>query len=127
MIRMIPIINAIRSSVSSIDRCVIPIFFDVFLFLASQCVNVSRTKVGKIEISGNKKDMALEKLSCAAICYISFAESFSANSLISLFKNTESTVLTMTTPPRIANSSNVGSTTVFSMSEAIRNSNPSKR
>lgn len=124
---MIPIINAIRSSVSSIDRCVIPIFFDVFLFLASQCVNVSRTKVGKIEISGNKKDMALEKLSCAAICYISFAESFSANSLISLFKNTESTVLTMTTPPRIANSSNVGSTTVFSMSEAIRNSNPSKR
>ena len=100
---MIPIINAIRSSVSSIDRCVIPIFFDVFLFLASQCVNVSRTKVGKIEISGNKKDMALEKLSCAAICYISFAESFSANSLI------------------------VGSTTVFSMSEAIRNSNPSKR
>ena len=69
-------------------------FFDVFLFLASQCVNVSRTKVGKIEISGNKKDMALEKLSCAAICYISFAESFSANSLISLFKNTESTVLT---------------------------------
>lgn len=64
-------------------------FFDVFLFLASQCVNVSRTKVGKIEISGNKKDMALEKLSCAAICYISFAESFSANSLISLFKNTE--------------------------------------
>ena len=83
-------------------------FFDVFLFLASQCVNVSRTKVGKIEISGNKKDMALEKLSCAAICYISFAESFSANSLISLFKNTESTVLT-------------------SMSEAIRNSNPSKR
>ena len=124
---MIPIINAIRSSVSSIDRCVIPIFFDVFLFLASQCVNLSRTKVGKIEISGNKKDMALEKLSCAAICYISFAESFSANSLISLFKNTESTVLTMTTPPRIANSSNVGSTTVFSMSEAIRNSNPSKR
>ena len=124
---MIPIINAIRSSVSSIDRCVIPIFFDVFLFLASQCVNVSRTKVGKIEISGNKKDMALEKLSCAAICYLSFAESFSANSLISLFKNTESTVLTMTTPPRIANSSNVGSTTVFSMSEAIRNSNPSKR
>ena len=124
---MIPIINAIRSSVSSMDRCVIPIFFDVFLFLASQCVNVSRTKVGKIEISGNKKDMALEKLSCAAICYISFAESFSANSLISLFKNTESTVLTMTTPPRIANSSNVGSTTVFSMSEAIRNSNPSKR
>lgn len=123
---MIPIINAIRSSVSSIDRCVIPIF-DVFLFLASQCVNVSRTKVGKIEISGNKKDMALEKLSCAAICYISFAESFSANSLISLFKNTESTVLTTTTPPRIANSSNVGSTTVFSMSEAIRNSNPSKR
>ena len=102
-------------------------FFDVFLFLASQCVNVSRTKVGKIEISGNKKDMALEKLSCAAICYISFAESFSANSLISLFKNTESTVLTTTTPPRIANSSNVGSTTVFSMSEAIRNSNPSKR
>lgn len=124
---MIPIINAIRSSVSSIDRCVIPIFFDVFLFLASQCVNVSRTKVGKIEISGNKKDMALEKLSCAAICYISFAESFSANSLISLFKNTESTVLTTTTPPRIANSSNVGSTTVFSMSEAIRKSNPSKR
>lgn len=43
--------------------------------------------------------MALEKLSCAAICYISFAESFSANSLISLFKNTESTVLTTTTPP----------------------------
>lgn len=124
---MIPIINAIRSSVSSIDRCVIPIFFDVFLFLASQCVNLSRTKVGKIEISGNKKDMALEKLSCAAICYISFAESFSANSLISLFKNTESTVLTTTTPPRIANSSNVGSTTVFSMSEAIRKSNPSKR
>ena len=124
---MIPIINAIRSSVSSIDRCVIPIFFDVFLFLASQCVNLSRTKVGKIEISGNKKDMALEKLSCAAICYIPFAESFSANSLISLFKNTESTVLTTTTPPRIANSSNVGSTTVFSMSEAIRNSNPSKR
>lgn len=124
---MSPIINAIRSSVSSIDRCVIPIFFDVFLFLASQCVNLSRTKVGKIEISGNKKDMALEKLSCAAICYISFAESFSANSLISLFKNTESTVLTTTTPPRIANSSNVGSTTVFSMSEAIRNSNPSKR
>ena len=124
---MIPIINAIRSSVSSIDRCVIPIFFDVFLFLASQCVNVSRTKVGKIEISGNKKDMALEKLSCAAICYRSFAESLSANSLISLFKNTESTVLTTTTPPRIANSSNVGSTTVFSMSEAIRNSNPSKR
>ena len=124
---MIPIINAIRSRVSSIDRCVIPIFFDVFLFLASQCVNVSRTKVGKIEISGNKKDMALEILSCAAICYISFAESFSANSLISLFKNTESTVLTTTTPPRIANSSNVGSTTVFSMSEAIRNSNPSKR
>ena len=124
---MIPIINAIRSSVSSIDRCVIPIFFDVFLFLASQCVNLSRTKVGKIEISGNKKDMALEKLSCAAICYISFAESFSVNSLISLFKNTESTVLTTTTPPRIANSSNVGSTTVFSMSEAIRNSNPSKR
>ena len=124
---MIPIINAIRSSVSSIDRCVIPIFFYVFLFLASQCVNLSRTKVGKIEISGNKKDMALEKLSCAAICYISFAESFSANSLISLFKNTESTVLTTTTPPRIANSSNVGSTTVFSMSEAIRNSNPSKR
>ena len=124
---MIPIINAIRSSVSSIDRCVIPIFFDVFLFLASQCVNVSRTKVGKIEISGNKKDMALEKLSCAAICYLSFAESFSANSLISLFKNTESTVLTTTTPPRIANSSNVGSTTVLSMSEAIRNSNPSKR
>lgn len=124
---MIPIINAIRSSVSSMDRCVIPIFFDVFLFLASQCVNLSRTKVGKIEISGNKKDMALEKLSCAAICYISFAESFSANSLISLFKNTESTVLTTTTPPRIANSSNVGSTTVFSMSEAIRNSNPSKR
>ena len=124
---MIPIINAIRSSVSSIDRCVVPIFFDVFLFLASQCVNLSRTKVGKIEISGNKKDMALEKLSCAAICYISFAESFSANSLISLFKYTESTVLTTTTPPRIANSSNVGSTTVFSMSEAIRNSNPSKR
>ena len=124
---MIPIINAIRSSVSSIDRCVIPIFFDVFLVLDSQCVNLSRTKVGKIEISGNKKDMALEKLSCAAICYISFAESFSANSLISLFKNTESTVLTTTTPPRIANSSNVGSTTVFSMSEAIRNSNPSKR
>lgn len=124
---MIPIINAIRSSVSSMDRCVIPIFFDVFLFLASQCVNLSRTKVGKIEISGNKKDMALEKLSCAAICYISFAESFSANSLISLFKNTESTVLTTTTPPRIANSSNVGSTTVFSMSEAIRKSNPSKR
>lgn len=30
--------------------------------------------------------MALEKLSCAAICYISFAESFLANSLISLFK-----------------------------------------
>ena len=46
----------------------------MFLFLASQCVNVSCTKVGKIEISGNKKDVALEKLSCAAICNISFAE-----------------------------------------------------
>ena len=36
-------------------------FFDVFLFLASQCVNVSRTKVGKIEISGNKKGRGFEE------------------------------------------------------------------
>ena len=59
--------------------------------------------------------------------YIFLEESSSANSLISLFKNTERTVLTTTTPPKIASSSKVGSTTVFSMSEAIKNSNPSKR
>lgn len=56
-----------------------------------------------------------------------FEFSSSANSFISLFRKTESIVLTTTTPPKMANSSKLGSTTVFSMSEAIRNSNPSKR
>ena len=89
-------------------------------------VNIRGYKPSEGVHSGQLKK-ALAELNHAKKPYISFAESFSANSLISLFKNTESTVLTTTTPPRIANSSNVGSTTVFSMSEAIRNSNPSKR
>ena len=56
-----------------------------------------------------------------------FEFSSSASSFISLFRKTDNTVLTITTPPKIASSSKVGSTTVFSMSDAIRNSNPNKR
>lgn len=45
-----------------------------------------------------------------------FEFSSSASSFISLFRKTDNTVLTITTPPKIASSSKVGSTTVFSMS-----------
>ena len=124
---MIPIINAIRSSVSSIDRCVIPIFFDVFLFLKYIHKYFPLQRELKIDISDTKKTRDSGGTCYVALSYIFLEESSSANSLISLFKNTERTVLTTTTPPKIASSSKVGSTTVFSMSEAIKNSNPSKR
>lgn len=123
---MMPMIKAIRSSVSSIDRCIIPIYPTCFCSL-QVCRFIPYAKLAKIDIFGNKKHVTLEKVSNADLSYISLDEPFSASSLISLFKNTESTVLTTTTPPKIASSSKVGSTTVFRMSDAIRNSSPSKR